>query len=725
MKRFFVSMALLCSIAARADEGMWLPQLLGQQVYQQMKAKGLKLTAEQLYSINKASVKDAILIFGSGCTGEIVSPDGLIFTNHHCGYSAIASASTVDHNYLRDGFYAKSRDAEIPSAGLSVQFLIKIDDVSRQVTDSMARYPNWTDWQTNRDSVFARIGRGAVAGTGNEGRVYSLFKDNQFLLYTFQRYKDIRLAGTPPESIGKFGGDTDNWEWPRHTGDFSIFRVYASPDGKPAEYSTSNVPLKAKYFLPISLKGTNDGSFSMIFGYPGSTNRFETSYGVKLETDVRNPAYVYMRDIRLKAMFEEMRKDPAIKLQLASSYAGLANYWKFYDGETKQLLKYDIYGKKKINEAAFSAWAKGKPEYENIWKDYENAYTAWQPYEKHRQYYTEGITGPQIIKFAQKMVDASVTLTKAGVADTTKRRIVANLDADRTRMLKDLNRTSEMNMLARITQAYYTDIPTDQQPVSYFTNIKQQWGSLKEADTYNKLAGNLFSNTIILDDTRWRDFVSQRDASLYGDDPAFLYAYAFQTSWNSKYKPLLTRFTNITADLGHKYLKGWLEMNAKKVAYPDANSSMRVSFGQVKTYKPRDAVTYDYVCTMKGVIEKYIPGDYEFDLPPGYVDRYNKKDFGQYADPKYKDVVVTFITTNDITGGNSGSPVLNANGELIGLAFDGNYEALSHKINFDKDLNRTICVDVRYVLWCMEKLGGATNLINELKLVKAGTTPAK
>ncbi len=725
MKRLFVTLALLCSVAAHADEGMWLPQLLGQQVYQQMKAKGLKLTAEQLYSINKASIKDAIIIFGSGCTGEIVSADGLIFTNHHCGYAAIASASTIDHNYLRDGFYAKTRDAEIASAGLSVQFLVKIDDISKQVMDSMARYPNWTDWQMAKDSVFARIGRGATAGTGNEGRVYSMFKDNQFMLYTFQRYTDIRLVGAPPESIGKYGGDTDNWEWPRHTGDFSVFRVYAGADGKPASFSTANVPMKAKYFLPVSLKGVADNSYSMIFGYPGSTNRFETSYGVKLETDVRNPAFVAMRDIRLKAMFEEMRKDPAVKLQLASNYASLANYWKFYDGETKQLLKYGIYEKKKADEDAFAAWAKGKAEYQSLWQDYANAYTAWQPYEKQRQYYTEGITGPALIKFAQKMVDASVILTKAGTPDSTKRKLVASLDKDRTQLLKDLNRPSEMKMLAQLTQAYYSDIPIDQQPVTYFNTVKQQWGNLKEADTYNKLAGSIFSNTIILNDARWADFVKQRDASLYGDDPAFLYAYAFQTNWNTKYRPLLTQFNNRIADLGHKYLKGYLEMNPKKVMYPDANFSMRTSFGSVKSYHPRDAVNYDYVCTMKGVMEKYVPGDYEFDLPANYISLYNKKDFGQYADPKYKDVVVSFITTNDITGGNSGSPVINGSGELIGLAFDGNYEALSHKINFDKDLNRTICVDIRYVLWCIDKLGGAANLINELKLVKAGAVPAK
>lgn len=717
MKRILVFIALLSTVVVRADEGMWLPHLLGQQKYAEMKAKGLKLTAEQLYSINKASIKDAIIIFGGGCTGEIVSNDGLIFTNHHCGYDAIAKASTIEHNYLENGFYAKNHDEEIPAQGISVQFLIRIDDVSKQVMDSMAKYPNWADWQKNKDSVFARIGRAAIGDKNYEARIFNCFKDNQFLMYTFERYKDVRLVGTPPQSVGKYGGDTDNWEWPRHTGDFSIFRVYASKEGRPAEFDKNNVPLKPKYFLPISLKGFKDGDFTMIFGYPGSTNRFETSFGVKLATDIKNPAFVYMRDIRLKAMFDEMKKDPVVKLQLASSYAGLANYWKFFDGETKQLLKYDVYGKKKANEEAFAVWAKGKPEYENIWNDYQKAYAAWIPYAKHKEYYEQGITGPQIVKFAIKLIDLNMLMTKAGTADSTIKSKIKDLKKDHIQLLKDLNKPSEMKMMAQLTKAYYTDIDKDQQPMAFFNDLKK-WGSLQEDETYNKMAGYIFSNTIVLDDAKWNAFISHPDAYTLGADPLFDYAFAFFSNWNGKYKPQLTHFNDANSELGHKYLKGYMEMNPKKVMYPDANFSMRVSFGNVKSYKPRDAVFYDYVCTMKGVIEKYKAGDYEFDLPANYIDLYKKKDFGQYMDPKYKDVVVSFITTDDITGGNSGSPAINGNGELIGLAFDGNYEALSHKINFDKDLCRTIVVDVRYVLWCIEKLGGASNLIKELKLVK-------
>ncbi|MES2773578.1 MAG: S46 family peptidase [Bacteroidota bacterium] len=718
MKKIFVVLALFCSIAARADEGMWLVQLLGQQKYAEMKAKGLKLTAEQLYSINKASVKDGIVIFGTGCTAGVVSSEGLIFTNHHCGFDAIAKVSTMENNHLKNGFYAKSRSEEIPASDLTVQFLIKVDDVSKQVLDSMAVYPNWIDWRKNRDSVFARIGRAAVAGTGYEARVYSCFADNQFLMYTYQRFSDIRLVGTPPQSLGDFGGATDNWEWPRHTADFSIFRVYTGPDGKGAAYSAANIPLKPKYFLPVSLQGIKENDFTMVFGYPAGTSRFETSYGVKLATDIKNPAFVYMRNIRLKAMDAEMKKDPAVKLQIIASYQNLANYWKFYDGETKQLLKYDVYGKKKAQEDAFAAWAKGKPEYANLWTDYERAYAAWRPYAKHKEYYEQGITGPLLVKFAQKLLVLNDMLTRVKTSEKVIKQKALELDKDRTQLLKDINKASEIKIMAEVTKAYQQDIENDQQPVSFFTALKYKWGSLKDDETYQNMAGAIFSNTMILDDTKWKFFIKQPDAGTLSGDPAFDYAFAFQVNWETRGKPKLNYFNDAITGLANKYLKGLMAMNPKKLLYPDANGSMRASYGVVKGYKPNENVTLNYVCTMKGLVEKYKPNDYEFDLPANFLELYNKKDFGQYMDPKYKDIVVSFITTDDITGGNSGSPVLNSNGQLIGLAFDGNYEALSHKINFDKDLCRTIVLDIRYLLWCVEKLGGASNLIKELKIVK-------
>ncbi|HLG41216.1 MAG TPA: S46 family peptidase, partial [Chitinophagaceae bacterium] len=356
MKKILLTVVLSVSLLFRAaaDEGMWLPLLLGQQVYNDMVKKGLKLTKDQLYNINKASLKDAIIIFGGGCTGEIVSSQGLIFTNHHCGYDVIAGASTVDHNYLKNGFYAKNKDEEIPSS-LTVQFLLRIDDVTREVMDSLKGLTGM-ERQRRQQKVIANINnRFSDTAQSMEARVSSLFKGNQFLVFIYQRYKDVRLVVAPPENLGKFGGDTDNWEWPRHTIDFAVFRVYSDKDGKPARYSEANIPLKPKWFLPIYLKGIKEGDYSMIYGYPGSTNRYETSYGIKLKIDINNPTLVKLRDVRLKYMFGEMKKSEAIKLQLASSYASIANYWKFYAGETKQLLKYDVYGQKKKFEENFIA----------------------------------------------------------------------------------------------------------------------------------------------------------------------------------------------------------------------------------------------------------------------------------------------------------------------------------------------------------------------------------
>src|SRR5215204_297463 len=353
MKRLLFTLFFSVSFLFRsiADEGMWLPLLLGQQVYNDMVKRGLKLSKEQLYSINKPSLKDAIVIFGGGCTGEIVSAQGLLFTNHHCGYSAITSASTLEHNYLKDGFYAKTKDHEIPS-GLSVQFLLRIEDVTQMIMDSLKGLTG-SDRTQRQSRVLGNLNaKFSDASQFVEARISNLFKGNQYLLFVYQRYKDVRLVGAPPESVGKFGGDTDNWEWPRHTGDFSVFRVYAAADGSPAAYSPNNTPLKPKWHLPVSLKGVKEGDFAMIWGYPGGTNRYESSLGVQMSTEINNPTLVKLRDMRLKYMFEEMKKDPAIKLQLASDYASIANYWKFYEGETKQLLKYDVYGQKKKSEEA-------------------------------------------------------------------------------------------------------------------------------------------------------------------------------------------------------------------------------------------------------------------------------------------------------------------------------------------------------------------------------------
>ena len=720
MKKFFVFIVLCISLLkASADEGMWLPMLLGQQVYNDMVKKGLKLTKEQLYSINKSSLKDAIIIFGGGCTGELVSSEGLIFTNHHCGYEAIANASTVEHNYLRDGFYATSKDQEIQSQ-LTVQFLDKIVDVTKEVEDGLKDLA-WADRLKKIPDVYKAItDKVADKENGLAGRVYSMFKGNQYIMYVYKTYRDIRLVGAPAESVGKFGGDTDNWEWPRHTGDFSVFRVYATKEGKPADFSKENVPLKPKYSLPVSIKGIKDGDFAMIYGYPGSTNRYETSYGIKLKTDIENPSLVNLRDVRLKLMHQQMIKDPAVKLKLASNYAGVANYWKFFDGETKQLKKFNTYQQKQAYEQTFINWAKGKPAYENIFTEYAKNYQTWTPYSKLRQYINEGIMGSPLTAFAASMIKLEADMVKAGVSSADIKKSLDAAIANRKHYLEDADRPSDEKIIAATAMMYYNDVDKNQHPIGFYEGIKNTYGDLQDEATFKKWAKDVFDKTIILDDTKWAAFVANPDAIVLQADPAFAYAAAFVKNYNTKYAPLYAAFTSKNAELGRSYLKGIMEINPAAAAkmYPDANFSMRVSYGNVKSYQPRDGVKYDYVCTAKGILEKYVPDDYEFDLPSKQVELLKKKDFGQYIDKGRNDLVVSFITTNDITGGNSGSPVIDGNGNLIGLAFDGNFEALSHKVAFDKDLNRTICVDVRYVLWCIDKLGGASNLIKELKLVK-------
>ena len=720
MKKIFISFLLgCCLLKANADEGMWLPMLLGQQVYNDMVKKGLKLTKEQLYSVNKSSLKDAILIFGGGCTGEIVSNQGLIFTNHHCGYDAIAGASTVEHNYLENGFYAFNKDQEIKSR-LTVQFLDRIIDVTKDVEEAVKGLA-WADRVAKMPDVYKVITDKVVdIENGLNGRVYSMFKGNQYIMYVYKTYRDIRLVGAPPESVGKFGGDTDNWEWPRHTGDFSIFRVYATKDGKPAEYSKDNQPLKPKYFLPVSIKGIKDNDFAMIYGYPGGTNRYETSYGIKLKNEIENPSLVNLRDLRLKLMHEKMIKDPAVKLKLASNYASVANYWKFFDGETKQLIKFRTLDQKQAYENIFTAWAKGKPAYENIFSDYAKNYAAWTPYSKQRQYLNEGIVGSPLAAFAASLIGVETNLVQTGVSAADIKKSLNTADINRKTFLAAEDKPSDEEILAQTAMLFYNDIDKSQYPIGFYEGVKAMYGDIKEVPTYKKWARDVFAKTMLLDDTKWAAFIANPDATVLQADPAFAYAAAFVKNYNLKYAPLYTAFTNKNAELGRSYLRGIMDMNPAAVnkMYPDANFSMRVSYGNVKSYHPHDAVQYDYVTTGKGIIEKYIAGDYEFDLPSKQIELIKKKDFGQYIDKGRNDLVINFITTNDITGGNSGSPVIDGNGNLIGLAFDGNYEALSHKIAFDKDLNRTICVDVRYVLWCIDKLGGAQNIISELKLVK-------
>ncbi|HUP12453.1 MAG TPA: S46 family peptidase, partial [Niastella sp.] len=441
--------------------------------------------------------------------------------------------------------------------------------------------------------------------------------------------------------------------------------------------------------------------------------------GIKQKIDIDNPTLVKLRDMRLKYMFDQRKNDAAIKLQLAADYASIANYWKFFDGESKQLIKFNVYDQKKATEAKFQSWANGKPEFETIFKDWGAAYETWRPYSKHRMYINEGIFGSPLLAFAASLQQLENTIVKKGGSEDIKKALDGAKEA-RAELLKSENKASDQNIVAAVLQMYYKDVDKAQHPIGFYDGVKSNYGDLNDEATYKKYAAGIFANTMILDNAKWDAFSSNPDATVLQADPAYVVSSAFLKNWQGKFLQYYQQFNLKNTEFGRLYLKGIMQMDtvkAKKM-YPDATFTMRVSFGNVKSYAPRDAVKYDYVTTMKGILEKYKPGDYEFDLPEKLLEVAKKKDFGQYIDKQRNDLVVGFITTNDITGGNSGSPVIDASGNLIGLAFDGNYEALSHKIAFDPVYNRTICVDVRYVLWCIDKLGGATNLINELKLIK-------
>lgn len=721
MRKFFITVVLLAGIITRsmADEGMWLSLFLGQKTYDDMVKKGCKLTKEQIFSLNKNSIKDAIIIFGGGCTGEIVSEKGLIFTNHHCGYGAINSLSTVEHNYLRDGFYASSTSQELPVEGLSVQFLKNIVDVTKEVTDALGNLTGG-----DRTKKYGEVSASIVAKYADktkflDARIGSFFKGNQYLLFVYERYTDVRFVGCPPEAIGKYGGDTDNWEWPRHTGDFSVFRVYASKDGQPAAYSTENTPLKPKHYLPVSMKGLKEGDFNMILGYPGRTNRYDASYNIELQRDYFDPNFVKCRDIRLKAMKAEMDKSMETRLKLASDYAGLANYWKFYDLEGKQLKQKNIVENRREEEKKFQAWANGKPEYENLLNEFKANVDAWKGYEKHRQFFGQGIMGITLVGWSSQLSQLETELKKEA---PDKAKIEKSLKAIDD-MVKEASKRfvieADRNILAAITKLFYSEIDKDQHPAGFFEKVQEKFGDLKNEDTWKKYAADLFANALLLNSEKWTAFMSNPTLAGLDNDPAFQYTKAFLNNWMTNYSPKLVAYNNKNADLGRIYMKGQMEMNkGKKEYYPDANSTMRFTYGKVAPYIPRDGVRYDWFTTASGVLQKYKAGDDEFDLPANVLELLRKKDFGQYADPGKKDMITCFLNTCDITGGNSGSPVLNAKGELVGLAFDGNSEDIKSQIAYDVTVNRCICVDIRYVLWCIDKVGGGTNIIKELKLVK-------
>ncbi len=721
MKKFLLLIALLISqlvgISKPLDEGMWLPMLINKN-YDEMKKNGFKLTPQDLYDVNNASLKDAIVWFGGFCTGEIVSDKGLVLTNHHCGYDVIATNSSTNDNILDNGWYAKTLADEKPAPGLFVTFLVRMEDVSDQINSALVGVA-----EKDRAARIAQVGRElsnkAIEGTHYEAFVRDMYKNNAYYLFVMERYTDVRLVGTPQQSIGKFGGDTDNWEWPRHTGDFALFRIYAGKDNKPAAYSESNVPFIPKKSLTISLAGVKENDFAMVYGFPGRTNRYETSMGIQLATEKVNPAIVKVRQARLEAWKKEMDKSESVRLALSSNYANIANYWKYFIGQTEQIKRLKVYEYKQNQEAEFLNWAKNQPNnerYVSLFNDFSKAYEPYQPYALHPVYLSQGILASSVLSFANRFTNLEQAL-KTPENQEAIDRSVSTLRSGAEAFFASFNKPSDEEILAVQSRYFYEDIPADQHPTVFNDIITKYKGATNEA-VFNAFAKDVFSKSMFTNIGDVNAFLNKPSLEKLQNDPAFKFVRAIITNYQANVLPTIAKFNDENNRLGSIYMEGILAMNTDKTLYPDANSTMRITYGKVQSYQPKDGVMYNYYTTANGLLEKYIKGDDEFDLPQQQIDLIKNRDFGRYADAN-GDLVIGFISSNDITGGNSGSPVLNANGELIGIAFDGNWEAMSGDIVFDKQYKRSINVDIRYVLWCIEKLGNANHLIDEMKIAKA------
>jgi len=702
----------LASTTARADEGMWLLHMLKRINEAEMQQMGLNLSAEDIYSLNQACLKDAIITLNGGsCTAEIISDQGLVLTNHHCAYGAIQGFSTVEDDILTNGFWAMALEEEKPIPDFSVTFLQRIEDVTERVLADVTSDMDQATREQTIQGVISQIEE-EEKGINPDFRpqIKSFYHGNEFYLFVYRDYTDIRLVGNPPESIGKFGGDTDNWMWPRHTGDFSLLRIYADGDNNPADYSEDNVPYQPKRHLKVSLDGVQNGDFTMIMGYPGSTDRFLSSRGIQQALDLYNPSVVNVRDLKLKTMKKHMDADPAVRIQYAAKYAQTANYWKYYIGQSKGLRALDVYGKKKALEDDFTAWVNESPErrteygaaLELLSTYYENTDATVQG-----QVYSleAGLIGCDLMLFAFRVGMGAQGLFSedadraAGAA--------ASLRARAEGFFKDYDMETDRDLFINLMGKYMNDIPADQQP-TFFANVNDKYKG-----DFKRYADKMYPKSFLTDPVRFEEFIANPSEKALEKDLAIAAAMSLIESYRGYFaSPEQGKF-----DEGYRLLTAGLrEMNPEKMWYPDANSTMRLSYGTVGDYDPADAVHYDFVTTSDGILQKKDNSNPEFVVDGTLESLLRQRDFGRYADDD-GNLVLCFISNNDITGGNSGSPVMNGNGDLIGLVFDGNWEAMSGDIAFEPELQRTISVDIRYVMWVIDKMAGAQNLIDEIDFV--------
>ncbi len=721
MKKVYLLIIVVFAVAASAlakpDEGMWLPLYIKQLNMDKMKELGLKLTAEDIYSINHSSLKDAVLRLGRGfCTGELVSPQGLVFTNHHCGYDAIAELSTVENDFLTEGFWARSLEEEIPIPNMTVSRLVYMVDLTPAVDSIVKAAASEEEAENAKKEFFDKIKADSLEGTHYEAEIKSMFSGLEYYMMVYETFQDVRFVAAPPSSIGKFGGDTDNWMWPRHTGDFSILRVYVGPDGKPAPYSKDNVPYKPLKYFEISLDGLHRGDFAMIMGYPGNTQRYLSSYDIKYKQNVENPALITIFDEVLKNMKEAMDADPQTRLELASDYAGLANFYKYTKGVNEGLKRFKLIDKYLAKEKEITEWITKSPEriekYGDIFNRYENAYKGLYEIMPSFYYSAVGLRRLSTYSLLRNIYNHYSLLLEGNK--------ISKNDSDLMKIKESWEKLNQSGTLDREKKSFKlfavrflssNDKLQESELVQYIQNNYQ--GKTLE-DKAAAFIDELLANSIIFNEAKTQKFFNKPSKKILAKDK-LLDFYKLSVDFVKNNYVTFMNATNQINELYKDYIELQREWNKDKVFYPDANSTLRLTYGTVRPYFARDAVFYNYYTTYKGILEKEIPGDEEFDVHPRLKELLLNKDFGPYAE---NDTLrLCFLTDNDITGGNSGSPVLNDKGQLVGIAFDGNWEAMIGDLVVDPVYNRTISVDIRYVLFVIDKFANAQNLIHELTLV--------